>query len=82
MLEGSFPPPEEIRVSSLMVLIPIAFGLVLLAALVVTVIAVARNQRTPAPAESGAQTWRTAVPWLLALVVLVLVLLGAYALTR
>lgn len=66
--------------SSFTVLIPIAFGLVLLSALVVTVIGLVRNRRGPAPAESGAQTWRTAVPWLIALVVLVLVLLGAYAL--
>lgn len=69
--------------SSLSLLIPILFGLAILASLVAVVVGVMRRGRAvPARQESAAETWRTAIPWLVILAVLLILLPGLYWLTR
>ncbi len=54
-------------------------GLALLASLVVVLVRTAgRSARQDTRDESVAQTWSTAVPWLVGLVILVVVLVGLY----
>lgn len=64
-------------------LIPILFGFALLASLVVVIAGLRRRSgQEPARYESAAETWRTAMPWLVILAVLLIVLPGLYWLTR
>lgn len=67
----------------LSLVIALLFGAALLSALVVAVIAILRRPSDPhAAPESAGHTWRTAVPWLVMLALMLVLLLGLYALTR
>lgn len=63
----------------------IVIGIALLGGLVAMIIGMVRGGRfsrdPSSPPESAAQTWRTAVPWLIGIAAVMLLVLGAYWIT-
>lgn len=60
----------------------LVLGVILLLTLIVLAVRMRGVMRQDTSSEPGAQTWSAAVPWLIGLGLLILLLLGAYYLTR